>query len=391
MASFVLYFSGRKKPTREVQVMLIDTTLREGAQLYGVNFSPEARTEIVNGLLRLGIEEIELGWIGMDGIERASKKAHARRVSTVFSVWSPCREQCVKQAAELGFKRINIGVPVSDEHVSMRLGMKQEELLERITTAVMLARMMGMEVSVGLEDVSRANWDFAVKVANHAETAGAFRVRLPDTVGVLNPFEMSGLVRFFKANLNISLAIHCHDDFGMATANTITALASGADYADVSILGIGERSGIAALEEVAAYLKLKENKREYNLESLPELCAHVARESRVEIPRTKAIAGSDIFACETGLHLHGLGCDPTLFEPYPPELVGASRKAGYGKKIGQAAVNQILNKGASTRDKREVAGLLKSIRHMAGRLGRPLYRQEVIELSESESEKQSQN
>ncbi len=364
--------------------MLIDTTLREGAQLYGVSFSPEARTEIVNGLLRLGIEEIELGWIGMEGIERASKKAHARKTKTVFSVWSPCREQCVKQAADLGFKRINIGVPVSDQHVTMRLGMKHQELLERITYAVMLARMLGMDASVGLEDVSRANWEFAVTVAAHAESAGAFRVRLPDTVGVLNPTEVASLVRHFKSNLDISLAIHCHDDFGMATANTITALASGAEYADVSILGIGERSGIAALEEVAAYMTLKQKKNSYNLKCLPELCSHVARESSVEIPRTKAIAGADIFACESGLHLHGMAHDPSLFEPFPPEMIGGHRKLGYGEKVGRAALNQILPEAENSTDKQEVAGLLKTIRHMAGVFKRPLRRDEVLELVDKE-------
>ncbi|WP_147820734.1 LeuA family protein [Salidesulfovibrio onnuriiensis] len=357
--------------------MLIDTTLREGVQLYGVNFTPEVRTGIVDGLLRLGVEEIELGWIGMDGLERASRKAHARKVKTVFSVWSPCREQCVQEAAELGFKRINIGVPVSDAHVTKRLGIRHEELLERITKAVMLGRMLGMEVSVGLEDVSRANWEFAVRVAGHAESAGCFRVRLPDTVGILTPFEISGLVRFFKAHLDISLAIHCHDDFGMATANTICALLSGADYADVSILGIGERSGIAPLEEVAAYLTLKEKNHDYHLESLPELCSLVGKESRVAIPRTKAIAGADIFACETGLHLHGMACDPALFEPYPPERIGALRKVGYGKKVGHAAVADALGNGETAVDKEGVTGLLRSIRQLASRFGRPLEKHEV--------------
>jgi len=365
--------------------MLIDTTLREGAQLYGVSFTPEARTAIVDGLLRLGIEEIELGWIGMDGLERASRKAHSRKADTVFSVWSPCREQCVKQAADLGFKRINIGVPVSDDHVTKRLGLRHGELLERITGSAMLAHLLGMEVSVGLEDVSRANWEFAVRVAKHAESAGAFRVRLPDTVGVLNPSEISGLVRFFKANLDVKLAIHCHDDYGMATANTITALLAGADYADVSILGIGERSGIAALEEVAAYLTLKEKKHAYNLESLPEFCTHVARESRVAIPRTKAIAGEDIFACETGLHLHGMACDPSLFEPYPPERVGAARKFGYGEKVGHGAIGCILAEQGSTETKEEVTGLLRAIKRVASRLGRPLAHQEVLDLSTRKS------
>lgn len=364
--------------------MLIDTTLREGAQLYGVSFTPEVRTGIVDGLLRLGIEEIELGWIGMQGLERASRKAHSRRVNTVFSVWSPCREQCVKLAADLGFKRINIGVPVSDDHLTKRLGLKREELLERITGAVMLARILGIEVSVGLEDVSRANWDFAVTVAAHAESAGAFRVRLPDTVGILNPLEIAGLVRFFKAKVNIPLAIHCHNDFGMATANTITALASGADYADATILGIGERSGIAALEEIAAYLTLKEEGYDYRLESLPELCSLVARESRVEIPRTKAVAGSDIFACETGLHLHGLSCDPTLFEPYPPEKIGAHRTIGYGEKIGQAALEHALAEGELAVTEKEVKTLLRSIRKAAGKLKRPLHRDELIHMAAGE-------
>lgn len=376
--------------------MLIDTTLREGAQLYGASFSLAERKAIIEGLLAVGIEEIEVGWIGMEGLSDCAdiiKKYFydSYNARTSFSVWSPCREPSVKKAAELGFTRVNLGVPVSQKHMSKRLGMNRAELLERVQNVVSYACSLGLEVSVGMEDMSRADRVFSLEVARCAEGAGAFRIRLPDTVGLLNPLEMQELIRFFKSNLSCKVAVHCHNDFGMATANATTALMSGADYADVSVLGIGERAGIAALEEVAAYMNIRQPSMGlcptlYAIHNISSLCTMVAKAAKISPARTKPIVGADIFACESGLHVHGLAKDASLFEPFHPEAIGASRRIAYGEKSGRGALVHALQNNSTPNSPSlspsEIYILLQSVRQLANELGRPLVQDEVISLAQ---------
>lgn len=239
--------------------MLIDTTLREGAQLFGAYFNTTMKEAFFSGLVALGVDEMETGWVGQDGLEEFVAKVRNRTGSTRLSVWTPCRDADIRAAAELGVDRVNIGVPVSDLHIEQRLKTDREGLKERLAHTVLAAGLLGIGyISVGLEDVSRADPAFALEVACLAQDTGASRVRLADSLGVLTPLETADLVQTFRSHLDIDLAVHCHDDFGMGTANALTALKSGADYADCSVLGIGERSGIAATEELAAYLSIKE-------------------------------------------------------------------------------------------------------------------------------------
>ena len=362
--------------------MLIDTTLREGAQLFGAYFSIQARMNIVSGLLALGVDEIEVGWVGQDGLEEFLRQLKPKAGRTRISVWSPCREADIRTAAQLGADRINIGVPVSDLHIEKRLGTDRQGLLERLARTVLTAKLLGIKyVSVGLEDVSRADEHFAMQAALLAQEMNASRVRLSDSLGLLTPPAMAKLVHVFRERLAIDIAVHCHDDFGMATGNAVTALQSGADYADASVLGIGERSGIAATEELAAYLALREGSRAYRTDDIRALCALVSRESGVPIPRTKAIAGTDIFSCESGLHAHALSKSPELFEPFDPGRVGATRTVAVGGKSGRAAIVSALGENAANCPEQAVSRLVATVRERSWKLGRPLTEGEFAELS----------
>lgn len=368
--------------------MLIDTTLREGAQLFGAYFTMDKREAIVSGLTSLGIDEIELGWIGQEGMEELAQTALRTKTASHFSVWSPCREQDVRKAATLGINRINIGVPTSDTHITHRLKLDRDGLLERLVRTVLTAKLVGIPyVSVGLEDLSRADRDFALLIAKTAQSMGASRVRLSDSLGLLTPLAMQELVTTFRNELNTDLAVHCHDDFGMATANAVTALACGADYADCSVLGIGERSGIAATEELAAHLTLKEENHAYQIGSIRELCTFVSQAAGVPIPRTKAVAGKDIFACESGIHAHALGKSPELFEPYDPDAVGSDRKIAVGGKSGRGAIALALEKHNLDCPEQGLESLASAVRKMAWNLERPLTRQELTELVTMQEER----
>jgi homocitrate synthase NifV len=212
---------------------------------------------------------------------------------------------------------------------------------------------------------------------------GASRIRLSDSLGVLTPQKTARLVKRFRNALTIDLAVHCHDDFGMATANAVTALECGADYADASVLGIGERSGIAATEELAAWLTLKEGTHDYAVNNIRELCDLVSNAADVPIPRTKPIAGEDIFACESGLHAHALSKSPALFEPYDPAAVGTRRIIAVGGKSGQAALRSALCENALNCPEKQLPKLVRAVRDLSWKLERPLTETELTKLANS--------
>ena len=279
---------------------------------------------------------------------------------------------------------MNIGIPVSDLHIERRLGTDREGLLERLARTVLAAGLLGIGyISVGLEDISRADTDFALKAAGLARDAGASRVRLSDSLGILTPNAMNGLVSTFLDRLDLDLAVHCHDDFGMATANAVTGLSAGADYADASVLGIGERSGISATEELASYLTLTEESHAYGIDGIRDLCCFVSQAAGVPIPRTKAIAGQDIFACESGLHAHALSKAPELFEPFDPSRIGANRAVAVGGKSGRAAIVNALQRHGLEADRRDLPALVASVRKLAWELERPLTAIELAALAKN--------
>jgi len=356
--------------------MLIDTTLREGAQMFGTSIPQSARIEIASRIADMGVEEIEVGWIGQDGLEEVVRSLRSQGVTSDLSVWSPCRPVDVYRAAGLGIDTINIGLPVSDLHIAERLNTDREGLTRMLRETVGLAHSCGIaRISIGLEDVTRADQEFALSMARMAKSLGAARIRLADTLGVMTPNRITELVRFFASGVDMEIAIHCHNDFGMATANAITALAAGAHWADVSVLGIGERAGISALEEVAGHLRLVQGYEIYDMNAVRELCDMVAELAHIPVARNRPVAGEDIFAAESGLHVDGILKNPGLFEPYDPAQTGSRRILGLGAKVGRGAVKAVLKQMGLPLS--SIAGLVDVIREKSARSGRPLRPEEL--------------
>ncbi|MGE4504529.1 MAG: LeuA family protein [Desulfovibrionaceae bacterium] len=352
--------------------MLIDTTLREGEQLYGVYFTDRTRRALLLRLHAAGVEEAEVGCVGRAGLAALVEYALERCPGMAVGVWCPCREDTLAQAAALGASHVNVGVPVSDLHLRERLAWTREQLKVRVRNVLAAAARLGIRrISLGLEDATRADAGFVAEVAELARRHGAFRVRLSDTVGHGTPDQMRELVAGVAAR-SVPVAVHCHNDFGMGTANAVTALRAGADWADVSLLGIGERAGIAATEEVAAYLALAAGEADYDVAALRGACRLVSTAADVAVARTRPVTGRDIFRCETGLHVHGIARRPALFEPYDPERVGAERRTALGGKSGRAAVLAVLRGRGVEPTPEELAEAVALVRAEALALGRPL-------------------
>jgi len=319
---------------------LIDTTLREGEQTPGVCFTLQEKKNIIDGLCLIGVDEIEVG-IASPLVDCASHLIEYCRSSHPFvtsSLWSRCKVDDIKYAATIQPDVISLSIPTSDLLINDKLGKDRSWVENQLKQCILLARRLKMKVAVGFEDATRSDANFLKKLAIRVERFGAERIRVADTIGTSTPMQIQSLIQDVSKTLTTcSLTIHTHNDFGMATANAITALDSGAMKADVTILGLGERCGCARLEELAGYLTLQSDAN-YSLINISPLAKYVARLTHTNISASRPFLGKDIFTCETGLHLHALQKNLKTYEPYPPELLGMSHTLFVGPKAGRRAI-----------------------------------------------------
>ena len=362
---------------------IIDSTLREGAQMAGVYFSLEQRLEIIRRLARVGVEEIELGCAMMSpGMPEFVAAARSLAPNARLALWCRATVADVRLSAASRPDVITIALPVSDIHIIRRLGKMHRWVIELIDTLVEEARLCHVpSIAFGLEDATRADPGFLAAVLRRACRAGVHRVRLADTLGIASPRMMTWLVKSVRKQVAMQIGVHTHNDFGMATANAIAALDAGADWVDATILGIGERAGCARLEEIAGYLALRKQMDRYDTPALVEACNAVARFTNISIAPFHPIVGRQIFATESGIHLDGLAKDPATYEPYPPEKVLGQRRVLIGMKSGVNAVSAKLRQLGMTLGKEQIQQLVAVIREQSANLMRPLTDEEITALA----------
>jgi homocitrate synthase NifV len=365
-------------------VGLIDTTLREGAQTPGVQFTLAQKIAIGRGVAAVGIEEIEIGTATSLDDDLMPLMHALREIESPprLALWCRCRFEDIHHASRLRPDILSLSLPASMRHIHARLGRSQEWVLARLQESVKLARDLGIAcLSLGLEDASRAEPAFIDELIAAAKDLGVERIRLADTVGILTPGATAALVaRLRLRHPEIELAFHGHNDFGMATANGVSALEAGARWADVTVLGLGERAGCARLEEMAALLTLVHGSKGYRVDRLAPLCSLVAEASARPIPANHPLVGQKVFFCETGLHVHGLLADPATYEPFPPERLNSRRTILLGAKTGKGAVAGCLARLGVPVPPDALPGLVRRIRRLASGLGRPLREEEVRSL-----------
>lgn len=361
---------------------LIDSTLREGGQMVGVNFTLDQKLAIVAQLDRLGIEEIELGVASSLDHDLPGLLAGCRAMGgkTRLALWCRCRDEDIAVAARLQPDVLSLSIPASDLHIAKKLGKDRAWVLATIPRSIKLARELSNScISLGLEDATRAESSFLLEIVTTAVGAGVARIRLADTVGVSTPAELADLVKTLRGKFTVEVGVHCHNDFGMATANSLAALEAGADWADVTVLGLGERAGNARLEEVAGFLALRRG-RPYQVSRLRELGELLGNLTGQSIAPHHPVLGEKIFYCESGLHLHGLNADPKTYEPYRPEQVGAERRLLYGAKIGKSQLHRHLAKAGFQATPGKLDALLQLLRSSLSLEEFPLGENEFDEL-----------
>jgi len=335
------------------KVRIFDTTLRDGEQTPGVSITPEQKVQIAIKLDKLGIDTIEAGFpIVSNGEMQAIKRINKEGLNAEICGLARTINSDIDSALKCDLKYIHTFIATSDIHLKYKLKMNRDQVLEKAVSAVEYAKKHGMHVEFSAEDATRSDRFFLYNVFKAVANAGADRVDLPDTVGYATPQYITELVKEVKKSISIPISMHCHDDFGLAVANSIAGINAGASCAHVTINGLGERAGNASLEEFVMSLQCLYGK-EHNIKTdlLYETSKFVSNTMGIIVQPNKAIIGENAFGHESGIHTHGILNNPLTYEPISPELVGRKRWLQAGKHAGAHGIRAMLEEfGISATD-----------------------------------------
>ena len=334
------------------KIRFLDTTLRDGEQTPGVSLGLDEKLAIAQGLDSLGVDVIEAGSAMTSAGERLSIKAVADfGLKAEICSYVRALKSDVDVALGCDVDSVHLVVPVSDLHIERKLKSDRKSVINLAVAVTEYAKDHGLVVELSGEDASRADLDYLTRLYMAGIEAGADRLAFCDTVGVLVP-EVTTQVFSRLSQLGAPVSVHCHNDFGMATANTVAALRSGASQAHVTVNGIGERAGNASLEEVVMTLEsLYKIETGIKCQDIYQLSRMVSRMTGLPLAPSKAIVGENAFTHEAGIHVHGLLADTSTYEPIHPETVGRKRRIVLGKHAGKASVELALREfGLSVSD-----------------------------------------
>ncbi len=364
------------------EVFIVDTTLRDGEQTAGVVFANDEKIAIATMLSDMGVDQLEVGIPTMGGDEKeAIKKIVKKNLKSSIMAWNRAVIKDIEESIDCGVDAVAISISVSDIHIKHKLKTSREWVLENMVKSVEFAKKNGLYVSVNGEDASRADREFLVQFIEEAKKAGADRFRFCDTVGIMEPFKIYDNIKYLHEKTKFDIEMHTHDDFGMATANAVAGILGGASHVGVTVNGLGERAGNAALEEVLMSLMfLYGYEGNINTTMFLEASEYVSRASGRILPSWKAIVGDNMFAHESGIHADGAIKNPKNYEAFDPEIVGLERQIVIGKHSGKAGiVNKFKEYGISLDDV-SAQGILEMVRSTSVRLKRSLFDKELVQI-----------
>ncbi|SNX53185.1 homocitrate synthase [Thermoanaerobacterium sp. RBIITD] len=366
------------------KIYLVDTTLRDGEQTAGVVFANSEKIRIAKMLDEIGVDQLEVGIPTMGGDEKETIAKIAKLgLNASIMAWNRAVINDVKESLECGVDAVAISISTSDIHIEHKLKTSRQWVLDHMTDAVHFAKKEGVYISVNAEDASRTDTSFLIEFARCAKEAGADRLRFCDTVGILDPFETYDMIKQIKDAIDIDIEMHTHNDFGMATANALAGLKAGANFVGVTVNGLGERAGNAALEEVVMALKhVYKHDIGIDTRKFREISEYVSTASGRQLPSWKAIVGTNVFAHESGIHVDGALKDPHTYEIFDPDEVGLERQIVIGKHSGTAALVNKFKEYGRVLPEDEAKELLPYVRSLSIQLKRPLFDKELIYLYE---------
>lgn len=363
-------------------IYIVDTTLRDGEQTAGVVFANHEKVTIAQMLSDVGIDQLEVGIPAMGGDEKEAIKSIVKRnLNSSIMAWNRAVISDIQQSIDCGVDAVAISISVSDIHIEHKLKTTRDWVLENMVKSVEFAKKNGLYVSVNGEDASRADIDFLTKFIETAKQAGADRFRYCDTVGIMNPFKIKDNISILTSRTNFDIEMHTHNDFGMATANALAGVMGGASHIGVTVNGLGERAGNAALEEVLMALKYVHG-YDVNVDTrmFKEVSEYVSKASGRELPAWKAIVGSNMFAHESGIHADGAIKNPLNYEAFSPSVVGLQRQIVIGKHSGKASIINKFKEYDIELDKHMADYMLVKVRELSVMLKRSLFDKELVQI-----------
>ena len=377
------------------RVYFFDTTLRDGEQTPGVSLQTPEKIEIAKGLVRLGIDVIEAGFPAASPGDFEAVQTIAREVKgATICALARANEKDVQKAIDAlkdaERSRLHVFIAISELHMEYKLKMTRQEVLDKVKSVLAYAKGKVDEIEFSGEDAARSDLDFACQVFGVAIAGGATIINVPDTVGYMNPNEFGDKIRYIKEHTpgieNAIISVHCHDDLGLANANTLAAIKAGARQVEGTINGLGERAGNVAIEEVVMALKTRHDyfgDLQVNIDTkqFTKVSKLVSRLTGVVVPPNKAIIGSNAFAHESGIHQHGMMSNPETYEIMTPESVGAEKTdLVLGKHSGRHAFADHLAKlGFQSFTEEKINDLFAKFKELADRK-KQVYDDDIVAL-----------
>ncbi len=326
-------------------VRIFDTTLRDGEQTPGVALTVDEKIRIAKRLDSLGVDTMEVGFpAASEGEKKAAKEILKLGLNSQICGLARTLEKDLEAAVDCEVDYIHTFIGTSPLHREYKLKMDKEDILNLAVEAVDYIKDHGIIAEFSAEDATRTELEFLKEIYHAVEDAKVDYINVPDTVGVMIPNSMHFLISELKQHLKVPLSVHCHDDFGLAVANSLSAVEAGAEQVHATINGLGERAGNASLEEVVMALIIDYGV-DVNVKTplLVDSSELVSRITGVKMPPNKAIVGENAFAHEAGIHVHGVLEKAETYEPITPEMVGHTRKIVLGKHTGANAIRSKLD------------------------------------------------
>jgi 2-isopropylmalate synthase len=326
-------------------IRILDTTLRDGEQTPGVSLTAEDKIEIAQQLNKLGVDIIEAGFPSSSEGERKVVKEIAKLgLNSKICGLSRCTKKDIDAALACDVDIVHVFIPTSPVQMKHAVNMTPEQVLANAVDSIQYVKKHGVQCEFSPMDATRTEPAFLKKICLAAQDAGMDSLNTPDTVGCMIPRTTYEFFKKLKSYIKVPLSAHCHNDFGLAVANSLAAVEAGADQVHTAVNGLGERAGNAALEEVVTTLNVVYGyKTNVNTRLLYSTSRMVASLSGVSVQVNKAIVGENAFAHESGIHTRGVTEPPLTFAPISPELVGRTRKLVAGKLAGKRGIQAELN------------------------------------------------
>ncbi|MDR0493007.1 MAG: 2-isopropylmalate synthase [Nitrososphaerota archaeon] len=362
----------------------LDTTLRDGEQTPGVSLVTENKLRIAQRLDELGVDVIEAGFASVSEGEMAALRLITNQgLRAEISSAGRGLKGDIDAVLKCGASTMSMIIPTSDLHIECKLHKTRDQVLKATEDCVLYAKDHGLKVDLLAEDATRSDFDYLIKIFQTAVDAGVDRVTPCDTVGILTPDRSFDFFSKLTDKISVPIGVHCHNDFGMAVANTIAALGAGAQEAHATVNGLGERAGNAALEEIVITLrslyKLNLNIKTPLLYSTSQL---VSRLTGIHTQPNKAIVGENAFTHESGIHTQGILANPLTYEPISPELVGCTRRIAPGKHSGSNAIRANLANMGLNPNEEQFNDIMQRIKEL-GDKGKTVMDADVLAIAET--------